>query len=68
MSWGGASTHGLSPTSINLGALPKFASVVANAFMSAPTGALSEKGKAVAEMGKRRQFLPYLVIMRGGRQ
>jgi len=33
-----------------------------------PTGALFEKGKAVAEMEKRRQFLPYLAIMRGGRQ
>jgi bidirectional [NiFe] hydrogenase diaphorase subunit len=33
-----------------------------------PTGALSEKGKAVAEMEKRRQFLPYLTVMRGGRQ
>jgi bidirectional [NiFe] hydrogenase diaphorase subunit len=33
-----------------------------------PTGALFEKGKAVAEMEKRRQFLPYLTIMRGGRQ
>lgn len=29
-----------------------------------PTGALSEKGKSVAEMTKRRQFLPYLQIMR----
>jgi bidirectional [NiFe] hydrogenase diaphorase subunit len=29
-----------------------------------PTGALSEKGKAVAEMAKRRQFLPYLTLMR----
>jgi bidirectional [NiFe] hydrogenase diaphorase subunit len=33
-----------------------------------PTGALSEKGKSVAEMSKRRQFLPYLTLMRGGRQ
>jgi bidirectional [NiFe] hydrogenase diaphorase subunit len=33
-----------------------------------PTGALFEKGKAVAEMEKRRQFLPYLTVMRGGRQ
>jgi NADH dehydrogenase/NADH:ubiquinone oxidoreductase 75 kD subunit (chain G) len=33
-----------------------------------PAGALFEKGKAVAEMEKRRQFLPYLTIMRGGRQ
>jgi len=31
-----------------------------------PTGALSEKGKSVAEMVKRRQFLPYLQMMRGG--
>lgn len=30
-----------------------------------PTGALSEKGKSVAEMIKRRQFLPYLRMMRG---
>jgi len=30
-----------------------------------PTGALSEKGRSVAEMEKRRQFLPYLVMMRG---
>ncbi|HWR54280.1 MAG TPA: bidirectional hydrogenase complex protein HoxU [Bryobacteraceae bacterium] len=30
-----------------------------------PTGALSEKGKSVAEMSKRRQFLPYLTAMRG---
>ncbi len=29
-----------------------------------PTGALSEKGKSVAEMRKKRQFLPYLTIMR----
>ena len=29
-----------------------------------PTGALSEKGKSVAEMSKRRQFLPYLTLMR----
>ena len=29
-----------------------------------PTGALSEKGKSVAEMSKRRQFLPYLTMMR----
>jgi bidirectional [NiFe] hydrogenase diaphorase subunit len=29
-----------------------------------PTGALFEKGKSVAEMAKRRQFLPYLVTMR----
>ncbi len=30
-----------------------------------PTGALSEKGRSVAEMSKRRQFLPYLTLMRG---
>jgi bidirectional [NiFe] hydrogenase diaphorase subunit len=30
-----------------------------------PTGALSEKGHSVAEMTKRRQFLPYLAMMRG---
>jgi bidirectional [NiFe] hydrogenase diaphorase subunit len=29
-----------------------------------PTGALSEKGKSVAEMSKRRGFLPYLTMMR----
>jgi bidirectional [NiFe] hydrogenase diaphorase subunit len=29
-----------------------------------PTGALFEKGRSVAEMAKRRQFLPYLSIMR----
>jgi bidirectional [NiFe] hydrogenase diaphorase subunit len=29
-----------------------------------PTGALSEKGKSVAEMVKKRQFLPYLRLMR----
>lgn len=29
-----------------------------------PTGALFEKGKSVAEMTKRRQFLPYLQMMR----
>ena len=29
-----------------------------------PTGALSEKGRSVAEMIKRRQFLPYLQMMR----
>jgi bidirectional [NiFe] hydrogenase diaphorase subunit len=33
-----------------------------------PTGALAEKGKSVAEMSKRRQFLPYLVNRRGGHQ
>ena len=29
-----------------------------------PTGALAVKGKSVAEMAKRRQFLPYLVMRR----
>jgi bidirectional [NiFe] hydrogenase diaphorase subunit len=29
-----------------------------------PTGALTDKGTAVAEMDKRRQFLPYLTLMR----
>ena len=29
-----------------------------------PTGALTEKGTAVAEMTKRREFLPYLSLMR----
>ncbi len=29
-----------------------------------PTGALFEKGKAVAEMSKKRAFLPYLTLMR----
>lgn len=29
-----------------------------------PTGALSEKGRSVAEMTKTRQFLPYLQMMR----
>lgn len=33
-----------------------------------PTGALSEKGMSVAEMSKRRQFLPYLTLMREGRR
>jgi bidirectional [NiFe] hydrogenase diaphorase subunit len=33
-----------------------------------PTGALSEKGKSVAEMSKSRQFLPYLTLMREGRR
>jgi bidirectional [NiFe] hydrogenase diaphorase subunit len=33
-----------------------------------PTGALSEKGKSVAEMSKRRPFLPYLTLMREGRR
>jgi bidirectional [NiFe] hydrogenase diaphorase subunit len=32
-----------------------------------PTGALAEKGMSVAEMSKRRQFLPYLTLMREGR-
>lgn len=31
-----------------------------------PTGALFEKGKSVAEMTKRRAFLPYLTSMRNG--
>jgi bidirectional [NiFe] hydrogenase diaphorase subunit len=30
-----------------------------------PTGALSQKGTAVAEMEKRTQFLSYLTLMRG---
>jgi bidirectional [NiFe] hydrogenase diaphorase subunit len=29
-----------------------------------PTGALFEKGRSVAEMAKRREFLPYLTLMR----
>jgi bidirectional [NiFe] hydrogenase diaphorase subunit len=33
-----------------------------------PTGALSERGKSVAEMAKRRQFLPYLTVMREAKQ
>jgi bidirectional [NiFe] hydrogenase diaphorase subunit len=33
-----------------------------------PTGALFEKGRAVAEMEKRRDFLPYLVTMRERRR
>jgi len=33
-----------------------------------PTGALSEQGSSVAEMAKRRQFLPYLKEMRKNRQ
>jgi bidirectional [NiFe] hydrogenase diaphorase subunit len=33
-----------------------------------PTGALSEKGRSVAEMLKRRQFLPYLMLMREDRE
>ena len=33
-----------------------------------PTGALFEKGKSVAEMRKRRQFLPYLTLMREERK
>ncbi|MBX3058192.1 MAG: bidirectional hydrogenase complex protein HoxU [Anaerolineae bacterium] len=32
-----------------------------------PTGALFEKGKSVAEMQKRHEFLPYLALMREGR-
>jgi hypothetical protein len=28
---------------------------------------LAEKGKSVTEMFKRRQFLPYLTLMREGR-
>jgi bidirectional [NiFe] hydrogenase diaphorase subunit len=31
-----------------------------------PTGALFEKGRSVAEMAKRREFLPYLTLMREG--
>jgi bidirectional [NiFe] hydrogenase diaphorase subunit len=31
-----------------------------------PTGALSEKGKAVAEMLKRREFVPILATVREG--
>jgi bidirectional [NiFe] hydrogenase diaphorase subunit len=33
-----------------------------------PTGALVEKGKSVAEMSKKRGFLPYLMSMREGRR
>ena len=33
-----------------------------------PTGALFEKGSSVAEMSKRRGFLPYLTLMREGRR
>jgi bidirectional [NiFe] hydrogenase diaphorase subunit len=33
-----------------------------------PTGALVEKGRSVAEMTKRRQFLPYLTLMREGKK
>ncbi len=33
-----------------------------------PTGALSEKGKSIAEMSKKRQFLPYLATMREERE
>jgi len=33
-----------------------------------PTGALVEKGTAAAEMEKRRQFLPYLTLMREANQ
>jgi bidirectional [NiFe] hydrogenase diaphorase subunit len=32
-----------------------------------PTGALSEKGRSAGEMSKRREFLPYLALMREGR-
>jgi bidirectional [NiFe] hydrogenase diaphorase subunit len=32
-----------------------------------PTGAIFEKGRAVAEMVKRRDFLPYLASMRNGK-
>jgi len=32
-----------------------------------PTGALSNKGKSVGEMEKRREFLPYLTQMREAR-
>jgi len=33
-----------------------------------PTGALSEKGKAVGEQTKRQGFLPYLTVMREERE
>jgi len=33
-----------------------------------PTGALTEKGKSVAEMAKQQQFLPYLTLMREERR
>ncbi len=33
-----------------------------------PTGALFEKGRSVSEMTKRRQFLPYLQMMREARR
>jgi len=33
-----------------------------------PTGALFQKGKAVAEMSKHKDFLPYLVSMRGNKK
>lgn len=33
-----------------------------------PTGALFEKGKSVTEMVKRREFLPYLTVMREKRK
>lgn len=33
-----------------------------------PTGALFEKGHSVAEMEKRRDFLPYLQLMRGEKE
>jgi bidirectional [NiFe] hydrogenase diaphorase subunit len=33
-----------------------------------PTGALTEKGDAIAEVNKRRRFLPYLKMMRDQEQ
>jgi bidirectional [NiFe] hydrogenase diaphorase subunit len=33
-----------------------------------PTGALFEKGRSIAEMEKRRTFLPYLTLMRQERE
>jgi bidirectional [NiFe] hydrogenase diaphorase subunit len=33
-----------------------------------PTGTLTEKGAAAAEMKKRGQFLPYLTAMRGNKE
>ncbi|MCL5746296.1 MAG: bidirectional hydrogenase complex protein HoxU [Acidobacteria bacterium] len=33
-----------------------------------PTGALTEKGKPVSELARRHEFLPYLRLMREGRQ
>ena len=33
-----------------------------------PTGALFDKGKSVAEMSKRKEFLPYLTTMREKRK